>query len=152
MYRSPSVSGPESTKEISKIIEDTVESERSEAIFVGDFNYPEIDWDRSVSRAGPNHYSSTFLQASQGNLLSHYVSQSTCFRRGQTASTLDLILATEEDMVGDLEYLAPVGRSDHAVLSFRIQYYCVIEASSPSSRRNGRLSKSQINAQSDRLE
>ena len=66
-----------------------------------------------------------FLQTSQENLLTKFVHQATCFRKGQNSSTLDLILATEEDIVQDVQYLAPIGHSDHATLSFQIQCNCL---------------------------
>ena len=42
----------------------------------------------------------------------------------QQPSKLDLIMSNEEDRVVDLEYLSPVGASDHKVLTFQFNCYC----------------------------
>ena len=55
MYRSPSTNGLESTKELCCLIDSVTDSERSPIIFVGDLNYPEIDWPSNTVRAGQNH-------------------------------------------------------------------------------------------------
>merc|ERR1712105_309956 len=39
-------------------------------------------------------------------------------RANQTPILLDLIIMNEEDMISDLEYLSPLGSSDHNILKF----------------------------------
>ena len=75
-----------------------------------------------------------FLQTTQENLLIQFVHQATRFRKGHNSSTLDLILATEEDIVQDVQYLAPIGLSDHATLSFQIQCNCLEAICCPAKR------------------
>ena len=48
----------------------------------------------------------------------------TRFRVNQQPSVLDLIMSNEEDMVVNLEYLSPLGASDHKVLTFQFNCYC----------------------------
>ena len=48
----------------------------------------------------------------------------TRFRVNQQPSVLDLIMSNEEDMVVDLEFLSPLGASDHKVLTFQFNCYC----------------------------
>ena len=45
-------------------------------------------------------------------------------RLNQQPSVLDLIMSNEEDMVEGLEYLSPLGASDHKVLTFQFNCYC----------------------------
>ena len=45
-------------------------------------------------------------------------------RLNQRPSVLDLIISNEEDMVECLEYLSPLGASDHKVLTFQFNCYC----------------------------
>ena len=41
--------------------------------------------------------------------------------RGTTnTNLLDLILSNEEDNIGEIEYLSPIGKSDHCVITFNI--------------------------------
>ncbi|KAJ3665857.1 hypothetical protein Zmor_001324 [Zophobas morio] len=58
-------------------------------------------------------------------LLSHHliqlVDQPTRYRAGQQPSTLDLIITSDDDLLANLEYLDPVGNSDHVVLKVNMQ-------------------------------
>ncbi len=42
---------------------------------------------------------------------------------GQSSSRLDLIFSNEIDMVTDLEYMPPIGASDHSCLLFNFTCY-----------------------------
>lgn len=121
VYRSPSANGYESTQEICTLLEEISKLDFDHILIVGDFNYPEIDWERNLSRAGPNHFSSEFLQATQENLLWQMVDEPTRFRSGQCSNILDLVLTNDEGFVEDMRYLSPVGLSDHLLLSFAIR-------------------------------
>ena len=46
-------------------------------------------------------------------------------------STLDLIFTNEEDMIEDLNYDSPLGRSDHCVLYFKFRCYCKTDEEKP---------------------
>ena len=120
MYRSPSLNGPASTQEVCVIIEEMCKHESDRTLFVGDFNYPEIDWLEYESSHSSNHHTNLFLETIQENLLFQHVLKQTRFRVGQTPSLLDLVLAREE-LVDGLEYYAPVGLSDHSVLLFSVK-------------------------------
>jgi len=79
----------------------------------GDFNYGNIDW---KSWAGGND-ETKFLSCLRNNFLLQHVTETTWFRASDEPHILDLIL-TDENFISDLEYLRPVGKSDHVVLSF----------------------------------
>ena len=117
MYRSPSLGGPESTREVCKVLEEVCKSNPDHILVVGDFNYPEIDWVTKESKQGPKHHTNLFIETVQVNLLDQHIKQPTRVRSGQTPSLLDLVLSYE-DQVEDIVYQAPVGSSDHAVLLF----------------------------------
>ena len=102
------------------IIEEMCKHESDRTLFVGDFNYPEIDWLKYESSHGSNHHTNLFLETIQENLLFQHVLKQTRFRVGQTPSLLDSVLAREE-LVDGLEYYAPVGLSDHSVLLFSVK-------------------------------
>ena len=57
------------------------------------------------------------------SLMCQFIEKPTRFRIGQTPSLLDLVLANE-GFVGDVQYLAPLGSSDHAVLVFEVRARC----------------------------
>jgi len=60
-----------------------------------------------------------FLSCLRNNFLIQHVTEPTCFRASDEPNrpTLDLILS-DEHFISNLEYLSPVGKSDHVVLSF----------------------------------
>ena len=66
---------------------------------MGDFNYPEIDWNYTISRAAEIHPSHIFLHSIQDSLLYQHVTQPTRHRLGESPNTLDLIITNEEGMI-----------------------------------------------------
>ena len=120
IYRSPSVNGQDPTREVCDAIEHFCKSRFGGTIIMGDFNYPDIDWARNETNQGPNHFTNLFLEAVHENLLQQNVHKPTRFRIGQCPSLLDLVLAADGEIEA-LEYLAPIGSSDHAVLTFSIK-------------------------------
>ena len=59
--------------------------------------------------------------------LHQHVKNLTRPRANQCPSILDLVLTNEENMISDLQFMAPLGKSDHAVLSFVLKCYTVLE-------------------------
>jgi hypothetical protein len=51
-----------------------------------------------------------------GQFLIPHVNKPTRWRGTDTPHVLDLVFTNEENMVSELEYLSPLGKSDHCVL------------------------------------
>ncbi|KAK3085705.1 hypothetical protein FSP39_007566 [Pinctada imbricata] len=66
-----------------------------------------------------------FIECIKDSYLIQHVEMATRFRGNQRPTLLDLILTNEENVVQDLNYLAPVGNSDHCSLLF--SYVCKAE-------------------------
>ncbi|KAK2167331.1 hypothetical protein LSH36_29g02092 [Paralvinella palmiformis] len=49
-----------------------------------------------------------------------HVDEPTRFRFGQKPSLIDLVISSKEELVSDITYLEPLGKSDHLCLSFNI--------------------------------
>ena len=115
MYRSPS-----STKEDSKLIRQAIEEisnmNSSDIIIMGDFNYKEINWE---DEKGSGKEQDKFIACVQQNMLSQHVKDVSRFRGDNKPSRVDLVFATEEDMISEMEYQSPLGKSDHKVLVFQ---------------------------------
>ena len=47
----------------------------------------------------------------------------TRWRGTDTPHVLDLVFTNEENMVSEMEYLSPLGKSDHCVLQFQFNCY-----------------------------
>ena len=78
-------------------------------ILLGDFNYPEIDWDEGCTTGEGER----FLEVIQDNFMYQHVREAT---RGE--NILDLVLTSDQEMVADVRIEGPVGRSDHNVVCF----------------------------------
>jgi len=91
---------------------------RGHKLIVVDFNYGNIDW---KSWAGGND-EAKLLSCLRNNFLLLHVTEPTRFRASHEPHVLDLIL-TDENFISNLEYLSPVGKSDHIVL--RVRHYFV---------------------------
>ena len=92
-----------------------------EKVFIfGDFNMADIRWPIDPSR----HHkpSSQFLvDMITSTHLNQLVTQPTRYRLGQSPSTLDLVITSDEHSLTNLDYLDPIGKSDHIVLTVDLQ-------------------------------
>ena len=90
---------------------------------MGDFNYPEIGWNYTISRAAESHPSHIFLHSIQDSLLYQHVTQPTRHRLGESPNTLDLIITNEEGMINKINPLPPIGNTDHICLNVFTSMY-----------------------------
>ena len=101
-----------------------------------DFNYPDIDWENYNSRGdktdSPEY---KFVDTVQDCFLFQHINKPTRWKGTQKPNILDLILTNEEQMVNNIEYSSPLGKSDHCMLSFEFNCYIRINIS----QRNIRL-------------
>ena len=79
----------------------------------GDFNFKGIDWEL---QEGTSEEEKKFVKAFQDSFLYQHVDQNTRFRRGQKPNLLDLMITNEPDIINNIEYLPPIGASDHLCL------------------------------------
>jgi hypothetical protein len=89
-------------------------------IVAGDFNLPNLTWPLCFD----SRFSSADAPLVEFLLNTHatqFVQECTRFRSGQNPSLLDLIFISNPDLATNLNYLPPVGKSDHVLLEFNIQ-------------------------------
>ena len=86
----------------------------------GDFNFKGINWS---TMEGTTSEEEKFLRCIQDSFLYQQVNETTRVRTGQRSNLLDLVLTREEGMVRDIEYLPPLGASDHLCLKIDINLY-----------------------------
>ena len=115
LYRSPS-SSKENSDALSELISTVSTRQESHVILIGDFNIPEIDWDKLHVEAPSNHLAHTFLDALQSTDMFQHVRDPTRYRGGQTANVLDLVITNIEEMIQEVSHRPPLGRSDHCSL------------------------------------
>jgi endonuclease/exonuclease/phosphatase family metal-dependent hydrolase len=91
----------------------------------GDFNLPTIDWSSTdylnIKNYADNSAAYHFVETLVNSSLCQIVSEPTRFRQNQNPSTLDLILVNDPALVSQVDYLSPIGKSDHITLLSTIQ-------------------------------
>ena len=88
---------------------------------MGDFNFGQIDWE-SESVEGQDSDQARFLEAMQDLYLVQHVCSETRFRDGHMPSRLDLIFSNDENAIDVIDIGEPLGKSDHAVLTWDYHY------------------------------
>ena len=125
IYRSPNI-----TRDNNKLLLDMMQGANSgsysHVIIMGDFNYPEINWSQECSNVGAKHEATKFLEWMRDAYMYQHFKQPTHQRGDQQQNTLDLVLSNELDMVDELNYGPPIGKSHHAVLKWRVGCYCEV--------------------------
>ena len=90
-------------------------------LLMGDFNFKEIDWkDSFYTGNNTEHAAFRFIECVRDCFLFQHVTEHTRQRGNDNPSTLDLIFSNEENMVSNLDILAPLGKSDHTIIKFTI--------------------------------
>ena len=119
VYRPPAISNLDNKSFIETI--GNFCTENPNTLLFGDFNYPSINWE-TCSIYAPNPSSQDFLTAYQQWNFWQLISENTRFR-GDEASLLDLLLVSDRKIISNIEYLPPVGKSDHCVIAATAQIY-----------------------------
>ena len=96
---------------------------------MGDFNYREINWKSWTTPHGEGSKESKFMEAVRDCFLFQHVEEPTRIRGNDNPSLIDLILTNEELQVSEVVHHAPLGKSDHSVITFN--YHCYLDFSKP---------------------
>lgn len=122
IYRTPS-SSVENNDLICDLVRLSENSTNDKQLLVcGDFNFGNILWEenRVVDGSRDHGQACKFLEIVQDNFWTQNVCDWTHLRETDNPSRLDLIFTKTSCEVGDIKYLAPLGRSKHAVLCFTL--------------------------------
>ena len=118
VYRSPN-SPEQNSNNMCRIIKDICTTQHP-VIIVGDFNLPNIDWS-SYSHPGSEHsLDFKFIETLRNNYLNQHITSPTRGRGSANPNILDLFLSTEGENIQDIELSAPIGKSDHCVITAKI--------------------------------
>ena len=94
--------------------------ESDNIILMGDFNCKEVSWEEWTANSGEKSWGNFLLDLSIENIMTQWIKENTRYRGGETPSRLDLVFTKEPDIIEDIEYKTPLGKSDHVVLEFKI--------------------------------
>ena len=114
-----------------KAIEEMSTSKKySEVVIVGDFNHPKIKWitmdydydQHIVPKPTKSEHDLNFIKCLENSFLNQHVTKPTRIRENQTPTLDDLILSKNTETIEDLEHKSHLGKSDHLMLQFEINY------------------------------
>ena len=89
---------------------------KSHLIVFGDFNYPEIDHSFSVVNGGSGTDAHAFFSKINDLFLHQNINDCTRHRNGQQPSLLDCVFTDEDNVIDGIQFLAPLGKSDHVCI------------------------------------
>ena len=112
MYRSPR-SCDENNAKINEYLKNIGRSRKK--FIVGDFNYPDIDWEvaRATGEAESNEW--RFLEAVKDSFMEQHVKTPTRSARNNRPSLLDLMLTHSSLEPKRIDHCAPLGKGDHVM-------------------------------------
>ena len=124
-YRSPTTTNTSETNNdnLVRLMKCISLKKYSHVCIVGDFNYKSINWSTWKSSHGENSNEARFIEGVRDSYLYQHVESPTLKRGNDEPSILDLVFTNEELQVSEITHGAPLGKSDHAVLSFRFHCY-----------------------------
>jgi len=124
VYRSES-EGEAMSQKLIELIEEITTQGYSHIAIIGDFNYRTINWETMSSSASGNQHKidTRFIDCIQDSYLVQHIDEPTRWRGADQPSLIDLVITNEENMISNLEYHAPLGRSDHAVITMKLNCY-----------------------------
>lgn len=119
VYKSPN-SDAVNHVALNRMITQAVELDYKNTIIVGDFNFPEVNWDSWTVNRNENHVSFHFVECIRDNYLFQHVDFNTRYREGQDPSCLDLLLTDNENIIENLQFGDKLGASDHVSIIFNV--------------------------------
>jgi len=118
IYRSPHSVGSNDSKLIDLIKEFVLF--KSKILIIGDFNFPNINWDNKTSEKSSRSAEQKFLNVLNDNFLNQLVCQPTRFRANQKSNILDLLIVRDIELINKLLVISPIGKSDHSTIKFEV--------------------------------
>ncbi len=100
-------------------------------LILGYFNAPHINW-QTGSCSVSNGFSMKLFEISEGTFLFQVIKSPTRFREGSNPSILDLAFTKYPGDVSSVEMLAPLNKSDHAVILLDLQIQLLEDKQLPS--------------------
>ena len=131
IYRSPtpSTDAAANNKNLNDLLKTIHAKHYSHLCLVGDFNYKDINWSSWTTNHGEESKEYQFIETVRDCFLFQHIDKPTRIRGEDEPSLLDLVFTNEELQVSNVVHHAPLGKSDHSVISF--DYHCYLDYSKP---------------------
>ena len=102
----------------------------SEVVIAGDFNHPKIKWvtmdydfdHHIIPKSTKSEHDLNFLKCLENSFLNQHVTKPTRIRENQIPTLDDLILSRDAETIEDIQHKSHLGKSDHLMIQFEINY------------------------------
>ena len=108
VYRSPN-----SNRQNDEMLNKWIAEMRGTNVVIGDFNYPDVDWETGSSGARGRDFLKTTLERG----MEQHVMEPTHV----SGNVLDLILCDREGLINSVRTLGRLGKSDHEIVAFEVK-------------------------------
>jgi hypothetical protein len=115
IYRSPNSDG-ENDNRINMLLHKLAASKFEFKIIFGDFNYPGIDWENMTNTRREIDKAFRFVETIKDCFFIQHVNTPTRGRGLAEPSLLDLLITDSQIPAPEIEYAAPLGKSDHCLI------------------------------------
>ena len=112
-------------------------------LLLGDFNCKKVRWEEMEISENAGQWSEEMLQLAMVNAMDQWVEEPTRYRGQDEPSLLDLVFTKKPEHRPTIEYMSPLGRSDHVVLEITLKDWEMIEYEEE--HKNGRLNYAKAN-------
>ena len=121
VYRCPSSSSENNNLLLDLLAICDSYSDKAQILVCGEFNYGAIDWENNCVEDGQHIADARKFLNMYNDLFFHqHVDEWTHNRGMENPSRLDLIFTKNELDIENLQYIKPIGKSHHSVLSFEL--------------------------------
>ena len=118
VYRNPNSSTTENNNKLFEMLQSEKLLKYDKICIMGDFNYPFVKWDGTWS----GEKGDEILRKVHDAFLIQKVSKETRRRPGQNPTLDDWILINDDSIISDVIHQDPLGKSDHDVLVFQLNF------------------------------
>jgi endonuclease/exonuclease/phosphatase family metal-dependent hydrolase len=94
-------------------LEEAVKTAGKNSLLIGDFNLPDIDWERGI--AGGR--SADFVAAVEDNMMEQLVT----FPTQEKGNTLDLVITNIPERIEEVSEHGRLGKSDHVIIVTKVK-------------------------------
>ena len=123
IYRSPNANTATNDLLLQALREASNDNKYTHLLICGDFNCPSINWKDDIAPTNEETLGYKLKECIRDCYLTQHIKDHTHRRGSQQPTTIDLVLTNEEDMIDTVNFEAPLGKSHHATLVFKLKAY-----------------------------
>ena len=118
VYRSPNSSGQQNDK-LWETLLNMSDTYKDNLLIMGDFNCGGINWiDVMTNEHNMDALNNKLIEVLRDCFLEQVITENTRARGTNVPSLIDLVLCNDRELINNINYLSPLGKSDHCIITF----------------------------------